>query len=125
MIQVVGDRIWLTGTTIEEVEVARKATLQLVLDEPNREYGEYLSGQNMKQEGGLAGPKSSDIQVREATARLLTVSPQPQSPFQYLRACSQRSLRRRGTSTPSRRPRRLRYALAGSVQSPRPAERPR
>jgi hypothetical protein len=70
MIQVVGDRIWLNGTTIEEVEIAHKATLQLGLDETNREYGEYLSEQNLKQEGELAGPKSREIQVREAARRI-------------------------------------------------------
>ena len=70
MIQVVGDRIWLNGTTIDEVEVAHKATLQLVLDETNREYGEYLSEQNLKQERELEGPKSSEIQVREAARRI-------------------------------------------------------
>ena len=70
MVQVVGDRIWLNGTTIEEVEIAHKATLQLVLDETNREYGEYLSGQNLKLEGELEGIKSSEIRVREAARRI-------------------------------------------------------
>jgi hypothetical protein len=70
MIQVVGDRIWLNGTTIEEVETAHKATLQLVLDETNREYGEYLSQQNRKQEGAQEEIKSSQIQVREAARRI-------------------------------------------------------
>jgi len=70
MVQVVGDRIWLNGTTIEEVEIAHKATLQLVLDETNREYGEYLSEQNLKQETELEGLKSSEIQVREAARRI-------------------------------------------------------
>jgi len=69
-IQVAGDRIWLNGTTVEEVEIAHKATLQLVLDETNREYGEYLSEQNLKQERELEGPKSSEIQVREAARRI-------------------------------------------------------
>jgi hypothetical protein len=70
MIQVAGDRIWLNGTTIDEVEVAHKATLQLVLDETNHEYGEYLSEQNLKQEGELAEPKSSQVQVREAARKI-------------------------------------------------------
>jgi len=70
MIQVVGDRIWLNDTTIEAVEIAHKATLQLVLDETNREYGEYLSGQNLKLEGELEGIKSSEIRVREAARRI-------------------------------------------------------
>jgi heat shock protein HspQ len=69
-IQVAGDRIWLNGTTIDEVEVAHKATLQLVLDETNHEYGEYLSEQNLKQEGELAEPKSSQVQVREAARKI-------------------------------------------------------
>ena len=70
MVQVVGDRIWLNGTTIEEVEIAHKATLQLVLDETNREYGEYLSQQNLKQEGEQREIKSNDIRVREAARRI-------------------------------------------------------
>ena len=70
MVQVVGDRIWLNGTTIEEVEIAHKATLQLVLDETNREYGEYFSEQNLKEEGELGGSKSKEIQVREAARRI-------------------------------------------------------
>ena len=70
MIQVVGDRIWLNDTTIEAVEIAHKATLQLVLDETNREYGEYLSQQNLKQEGEQREIKSNDIRVREAARRI-------------------------------------------------------
>ena len=70
MIQVVGDRFWLNGTTIEEVEIAHKATLQLVLDETNRAYGEYLSEENLKQEGEQEEIKPSEIQVREAARRI-------------------------------------------------------
>ena len=70
MIQVVGDRFWLNGTTIEDVQIAHKATLQLVLDETNREYGEYLSEQSRKQEGEQEEIKSSEIQVRKAARRI-------------------------------------------------------
>jgi len=74
MIQVVGDRIWLNDTTIEAVEIAHKATLQLVLDETNREYGEYLSQQNLKQEGEQREIKSNDIRCGRPPGELSLTS---------------------------------------------------
>jgi hypothetical protein len=35
---VVGDTVWLNGTTLEEVAETHKATLQLALDETNQRY---------------------------------------------------------------------------------------
>jgi len=41
--QVVGDTIWLNGTTLEEIERTHKETLQLALDETNQKYAEFLA----------------------------------------------------------------------------------
>jgi hypothetical protein len=70
MIQVVGDRIWLNGTTIDEIETGCKATLQSVLDETNREYCDYLSEQNLKKVGEGQGTETAETQVREAARKI-------------------------------------------------------
>jgi hypothetical protein len=41
--EVVGDTIWLNGTTLEEVEHTHRATLLLALEETNRTYAEYAA----------------------------------------------------------------------------------
>jgi hypothetical protein len=69
MVQIAGNRIWVNGTTIEEIEIVHKATLQAVLDETNREYADYLSEENLKREGELEGITSTEMEVREAARR--------------------------------------------------------
>lgn len=39
---IVGDRVWLNGTTLEEVAKTHKETLQLALDETNQRYVEFV-----------------------------------------------------------------------------------
>ncbi len=41
--EVVGDRIWLNGTTLEEIERTHKETLQLALDDTNQKYAAFLA----------------------------------------------------------------------------------
>ncbi len=44
------DRIWLNGTTLDEVEKTHKPTLQLALDETNRKYAEYAEQRAIQEE---------------------------------------------------------------------------
>jgi hypothetical protein len=59
MIQVVGDRIWLNGTTIEEVEIAHKQPLNWCWTKQIASMANICQKQNLKQEGEREGHKSS------------------------------------------------------------------
>ena len=68
--QVVGDRIWLSGTTLEEVAKTHKATLQLALEETNRKYAEFEAKQGTEAERKRKEEEAHEQRVREAAKKI-------------------------------------------------------
>jgi hypothetical protein len=68
--RVVGDRIWLDGTTLEEVAETHKATLQLALDETNRKYAEFDTKQRAEAERKRREREAHELHVREAAKKI-------------------------------------------------------
>jgi hypothetical protein len=68
--RVTGDRFVLSGTTIEEVEKYHLETLQLALNETNRQYQEAVAHQKREQERQEAENAIHDATVRETLGRL-------------------------------------------------------
>lgn len=67
---VVGDRIWLNGTTVEEVEKTHKATLELALAETNQKYAEYEAKQREEKERERKELEAHEQHVREAAKKI-------------------------------------------------------
>ena len=68
--RVVGDRIWLNGTTLEEVAETHKATLQLALEETNRKYAEFEAKQRTEAERKHREEEAHEQRVREAAKKI-------------------------------------------------------
>lgn len=67
---VAGDRFVLSGTTIEEVEKYHLETLQLALNETNRQYQEVTAHRARQAERQEAEAAIHEATVREALERL-------------------------------------------------------
>jgi hypothetical protein len=67
---VVGDRIWLSGTTLEEVASTHKRTLELALDETNRKYAEFEAKQRAESQRKQDEQLAHEQHVREATKKI-------------------------------------------------------
>lgn len=67
---VVNDRVWLNGTTLEEVAKTHKATLQLALDDTNRRYSELLEKQRAEAEKERCEQEAHEQHVREAAKKI-------------------------------------------------------
>lgn len=68
--EVIGDRIWLKGTTMEEVAKTHKATLKLALEETNRKYAEFEAKQRGEAEERRKQQEAHEQQVHEATQKI-------------------------------------------------------
>jgi hypothetical protein len=68
--EVRGDRIWLNGTTLEEVAKTHKATLQLALDETNRKYVAFESARRADEERRRKEAEVHEQHVREAAKNI-------------------------------------------------------
>jgi hypothetical protein len=67
---VAGDRIWLNGTTLEEVAKTHKATLQLALDETNQKYAQIQAKQRAEAERKSREQVAHEQHVREAAKNI-------------------------------------------------------
>ena len=68
--RVSGDRIWLEGTTLEEIESTHKETLQLALNETNRKYSEYAAAAQAESERRSREGEAHKEHVRETAKRI-------------------------------------------------------
>jgi hypothetical protein len=64
--EVIGDTIWLNGTTLEEIARTHKATLQLALDETNGKYAEFETKQRAEVERKRREQEAHEQHIREA-----------------------------------------------------------
>jgi hypothetical protein len=67
---VAGDRIWLNGTTLEEVAKTHKATLELALEETNRKYAEFEARQRAEADKKRTEQDAHEQHVREAAQKI-------------------------------------------------------
>lgn len=67
---VVGDRIWLNGTSLEEVAQTHKETLQLALDETNKKYIEFEAKRRTEAERQREEQEAHDQHVRETAKNI-------------------------------------------------------
>ncbi len=65
-----GDKIYLDGTTVEEVEQYHKKTLKLAIDEANRKYLEILAARRYKDEQAALLREQHRTNVTEVSKRL-------------------------------------------------------
>jgi hypothetical protein len=65
-----GDRVWLDGTTLEEIESTHKETLKLALDEANKKYPEYVARANAERERLREEAEAHKAHVSEAAKRI-------------------------------------------------------
>jgi len=65
-----GDKIYLDGTTVEEVEQYHKKTLKLAVEEANRKYFEILSARRYKEEQAAMLREKHKTNVAEVSKRL-------------------------------------------------------
>ena len=65
-----GDRIWLNGTTLEEVVQTHTATLQLALNETNRKYAELEAKQHAQAEQERSERAAHEQHVREVAKKI-------------------------------------------------------
>ena len=68
--RIYGDRIWLDGTTLEEIESTHKETLKLALDEANKKYLEYVARTNAERERLREEAEAHKAHVTEAAKRI-------------------------------------------------------
>jgi len=68
--RVVGDRIWLNGTTLEEVEKPHRATLQFALDETNRKYAELEAKERAEAIRKRTEQEAHEQHVQEAAKKI-------------------------------------------------------
>lgn len=67
---VMRDRVWLNGTTLEEVERTHKATLQLALGEANEKYANLLRNKRVAEERLNREAEAHERHVSEAAKRI-------------------------------------------------------
>jgi hypothetical protein len=67
--RVSGATLYLEGTTIEEVERVHRDTLQLVLDETNRRYGQW-SGEQERKRAHEEKEREHRARVEDAASRI-------------------------------------------------------
>lgn len=67
---VVGDRIWLKGTTLEEVAATHKPTLQLALDDTNQKYVDLLAKQQADADRSKREQEAHEQHVREVAGSI-------------------------------------------------------
>jgi single-stranded DNA-specific DHH superfamily exonuclease len=65
-----GDRIWLKGTTLEEVEETHRATLLLALEETNQKYAALEAIQDAEAERKRLEREAHEQHVREAAKKI-------------------------------------------------------
>jgi hypothetical protein len=68
--EVMGDRIILNGTTLEEVERYHRDTLKLALEETNKTYLQYLARERQKVEQEKQRREEHERSVREKAKRI-------------------------------------------------------
>jgi hypothetical protein len=68
--EVVGDRIWLNGTTLEEVAKTHQSTLQLSLDETNGKYAEFEAQQRTEADRKRKEQEGHEQHVREVAKKI-------------------------------------------------------
>jgi hypothetical protein len=67
---VIGDKIWLEGTTLEEIEHTHKETLKLALDETNQKYEEFLAKSRAECERQRKEAEAHRQHVQEAAKKI-------------------------------------------------------
>jgi hypothetical protein len=65
-----GDRIWLNGTTLDEVAKTHKATLQVALDETNQKYAQFEAKQRAEVERKSREQAAHEQHVHEAAKNI-------------------------------------------------------
>jgi hypothetical protein len=68
--EVVGDRIWLNGTTLEEVEATHQATLKLALAETNTKYAAHETEQLAAKEKQRQTAEDHERHVTETAKKI-------------------------------------------------------
>lgn len=66
----IGDKIWLDGTTIEEIEHTHKGTLNLALEETNQKYAEFLAKSRAERERQRKEAEAHRQHVEEAAKKI-------------------------------------------------------
>ena len=68
--EIVEDRIWLRGTTLEEIEKTQNETLNLALAEANQGFADYLVKASAEGERFRAEQAAHEHRVREAAKNI-------------------------------------------------------
>jgi hypothetical protein len=67
---IVNARIWLNGTTLEEVAATHKATLQLALDDTNQKYAQFEARQSAEEEKKRREQEAHEQHVHETAKKI-------------------------------------------------------
>jgi hypothetical protein len=67
---VAGDRVWLNGTTLDEVERTHKPTLKLAQDEANKKYAELVAAEEARNASQAQKDSAHEDYVREKAKQI-------------------------------------------------------